>query len=220
MAGLSLITDTNIFPLTTNEVKQSLRIDTDNFDQDAELTMMIRAAVKTIEEYLGRSLLTKVYDLYLDRIPYSQDDRLIEGISTGPDLRQSQNFIYLPKAPISQVQFFKYYNDSDTATTFATSNYYVDSVSEPPRVVLRRGSSFPDVSSLRVANAFQIRFDAGYGTAPKDVPEAIKHGVSLYVSHLYENRELFLEQRQIPVPMTLEAFLRPYRVVRFGSKLG
>ena len=96
MAGLSLITDTNIFPLTTNEVKQSLRIDTDNFDQDAELTMMIRAAVKTIEEYLGRSLLTKVYDLYLDRIPYSQDDRLIEGISTGPDLRQSQNFIYLP----------------------------------------------------------------------------------------------------------------------------
>ena len=213
MAGLSLITDTNIFPLTTNEVKQSLRIDTDNFDQDAELTMMIRAAVKTIEEYLGRSLLTKVYDLYLDRIPYSQDDRLIEGISTGPDLRQSQNFIYLPKAPISQVQFFKYYNDSDTATTFATSNYYVDSVSEPPRVVLRRGSSFPDVSSLRVANAFQIRFDAGYGTAPKDVPEAIKHGVSLYVSHLYENRELFLEQRQIPVPMTLEAFLRPYRVL-------
>ena len=139
MAGLSLITDTNIFPLTTNEVKQSLRIDTDNFDQDAELTMMIRAAVKTIEEYLGRSLLTKVYDLYLDRIPYSQDDRLIEGISTGPDLRQSQNFIYLPKAPISQVQFFKYYNDSDTATTFATSNYYVDTVSEPPRVVLRRG---------------------------------------------------------------------------------
>ena len=220
MAGLSLITDNNIFPLTTNEVKQSLRIDTDNFDQDAELTMMIRAAVKTIEEYLGRSLLTKVYDLYLDRIPYSQDDRLIEGISTGPDLRQSQNFIYLPKAPISQVQFFKYYNDSDTATTFATSNYYVDSVSEPPRVVLRRGSSFPDVSSLRVANAFQIRFDAGYGTAPKDVPEAIKHGVSLYVSHLYENRELFLEQRQIPVPMTLEAFLSPYRVLRFGSKLG
>ena len=66
MAGLSLITDTNIFPLTTNEVKQSLRIDTDNFDQDAELTMMIRAAVKTIEEYLGRSLLTKVYDLYFN----------------------------------------------------------------------------------------------------------------------------------------------------------
>ena len=54
---------------------------------------------------------------------------------------QSQNFIYLPKAPISQVQFFKYYNDSDTATTFATSNYYVDNFSHM-KTKQRRLTSF------------------------------------------------------------------------------
>jgi uncharacterized phiE125 gp8 family phage protein len=219
MAGLKIATDTNIFPLQITEVKQNLRIDTDNFDQDAELNMMIRTAVETIEEYLGRSLITKTYDMYLDRIPYMQDDRLIEGFTVGPDLQQTQNYIILPKSPIVQVQHFKYYNDSDTESTFAASNYYVDNVGEPARLVLRKSSTFPS-GDLRVANAFKIRFDAGYGTAPKDVPETIKQGISLYVSHLYENRELYIEQKQIPVPMMLESFLRPYRVLRFGSKLG
>ena len=220
MAGLIINTDTNILPVTINEVKQTVRIDTDNFDQDAELSMMLKSAINILEEYTGRSFITKTYEWHLDKIPYAQEDYLSEGITTGPDMQMTQNYINLPKAPLVAVSSFTSYNDSDAATVFASTNYYVDTVSIPPKVVLRRSSSFPS-GSLRVANAFKIIFTAGYGTAPKDVPEAIKQAINLYVSHLYENRELYIEQKQLPVPMTLATLLQPYKVMRFGGgKLG
>ncbi|MAL08368.1 MAG: hypothetical protein CMF74_01720 [Maricaulis sp.] len=220
MAGLKIITQSNILPVTVTELKQTLRIDPDNFDQDAELSMMLKSSIKTLEEYTGRSFITKTYDLALDTIPYYQGDRLIEGFSTGAFMDNTANEIVFPKSPLVSVASFKYYNDSDVESTFASSNYYVDNHSEPPRLVLRRSQTFPDVASLRVANAFIIRFDAGYGAAAKDVPETIKQAINLYTSHLYENRELFIQQKQLPVPMTLGTLLQPYRVIRFGSKLG
>ena len=220
MAGLKIITQSNILPVTVTELKQTLRIDPDNFDQDAELSMMLKSSIKTLEEYTGRSFITKTYDLALDTIPYYQGDRLIEGFSTGAFMDNTANEIVFPKSPLVSVASFKYYNDSDVESTFASSNYYVDNHSEPPRLVLRRSQTFPDVVSLRVANAFIIRFDAGYGAAAKDVPETIKQAINLYTSHLYENRELFIQQKQLPVPMTLGTLLQPYRVIRFGSKLG
>ena len=220
MAGLIINTDTTVLPVTVNEIKQHLRIDADNFDQDAELSMMLKSAITTLEEYTGRSFITKTYEWHLDKIPYAQEDYLSEGITTGPDIQMTQNYINLPKAPLVAVSSFTSYNDSDAATVFAATNYYVDTVSIPPKVVLRRSSSFPS-GSLRVANAFKIIFTAGYGTAPKDVPEAIKQAINLYVSHLYENRELYIEQKQLPVPMTLATLLQPYKVMRFGGgKLG
>ena len=220
MSGLKIITESNVLPISLNEIKQTLRIDPDNFDQDAELIMMLKSSIKTIEEYTGRVFIPKTFDFALDHIPYAQDDKLIEGFSTGPFMEKTQNYIMLPKSPIVQVSSFKYYDDSDTETTFASSNYYIDNFSEPAKLVLRRSQTFPDVSSLRVSNAFIVRFDAGYGTTPKDVPEPIKQAIGLYTSHLYENRELFTEQKQLPVPMTLASLLQPYRVVRFSNILG
>ena len=220
MAGLKITSQTNITPVTLNEVKQTLRIDPDNFDQDSELTMMLRSSIKVLEEYTGRSFITKTYELALDRIPYSQEDKLIEGFSTGPFMDRTANYITLPKSPLVAVTSFKYYDDSDTESTFATSNYYVDNYSDTPKIVLRRSQTFPDVASLRVANAFIITFTAGYGTAPKDVPETIKQAINLYTSHLYENRELYIEQKPIPVPMTLGTLLQPFKVIRFSNRLG
>ena len=220
MAGLKITSQTNITPVTLNEVKQLLRIDPDNFDQDAELTMMLRSSVKVLEEYTNRSFITKTYELALDRIPYSQEDKLIDGFSTGPFMDRTSNFIILPKSPLVSVTSFKYYDDSDTESTFATSNYYVDNYSDTPKIVLRRSQTFPDVASLRVANAFIITFTAGYGAAPKDVPETLKHAINLYTSHLYENRELYIQQKPIPVPMTLGTLLQPFKVVRFNNRLG
>jgi len=220
MSGLKLTTETNITPVTLSEVKQTLRIDPDNFDQDAELIMMLKSSIKILEEYTGRSFITKTFDFALDRIPYSQEDKLVEGFSTGPFIEKTQNYIALPKAPVVAITSFKYYDDSDTENTFATSNYYLDNFSDTARIVLRRSQTFPDVASLRVANAFIVTFTAGYGTAPKDVPSAIKQAIVLYTSHLYENRELYIEQKQLPVPMTLQTLLQPYRVVRFSNILG
>ena len=95
MAGLIINTDTTVLPVTINEVKQTLRIDTDNFDQDAELSMMLKSAITTLEEYTGRSFITKTYEWHLDKIPYAQEDYLSEGITTGPDMQMTQNYLWL-----------------------------------------------------------------------------------------------------------------------------
>ena len=97
MAGLKITTQSNILPITVTEVKQALRIDPDNFDQDAELSMMLKSSIKGLEEYTGRSFITKTYELALDRIPYSQEDKLIDGFSTGPFMDRTSNFITLPR---------------------------------------------------------------------------------------------------------------------------
>ena len=220
MAGLKLVTDTRIMPMTLSELKQILRVDPDNFDQDDELIRMLKSSIKILEEYTGRSFLTKTFDFALDRIPYSQEDKLTEGFSTGPFMEKTQNYIVLPKAPVVAITSFKYYDDSDTENTFATSNYYLDNFSDPGKIVLRRSQTFPDVASLRVANAFIVRFTAGYGATPQDIPPALKQAIGLYTSHLYENRELYIEQKQLPVPMTLQTLLQPYRVVRLSNILG
>ena len=48
MAGLKIITQSNILPVTVTELKQTLRIDPDNFDQDAELSMMLKSSIKRV----------------------------------------------------------------------------------------------------------------------------------------------------------------------------
>ena len=175
------------------------------------------ANVEKVETFLYKAnvIWTKLYNFG----KWLVNDKLIEGFSTGPFMDRTANYITLPKSPLVAVTSFKYYDDSDTESTFATSNYYVDNYSDTPKIVLRRSQTFPDVASLRVANAFIITFTAGYGTAPKDVPETIKQAINLYTSHLYENRELYIEQKPIPVPMTLGTLLQPFKVIRFSNRL-
>lgn len=220
MAGLQLITESRILPVTLTEIKQTLRLDPESYDQDSEIIMMMNSAIKVLEDYLGRSFINKTYDLYLDHIPFYHDETLKDGFSEGPFMEQKAREIMLPKSPVSSVTYIKYYDDSDTATTFATSNYYVDTINEPARIVLRRGQTFPDSGSLRVANAYQIRFISGYGAAAKDIPETLKQALNLYISHLYENREIYTEVIQRPIPMLIHSLLLPYRIVRFGSRIG
>lgn len=220
MAGLQLITETRVLPVTLTEIKQTLRLDPESYDQDSEIIMMMNSAIKVLEDYTGRSFINKTYDLYLDHIPFYHEEVLKEGISEGPLMEKTAREIILPKSPVSSVTYVKYYDDSDTESTFATSNYYVDTVNEPARIVLRRGQTFPDSGSLRVANAYQIRFVAGYGSAAKDVPETIKQALNLYISHLYENREIYTDVIQRPIPMLINSILLPYRIVRFGSRIG
>ena len=55
---------------------------------------------------------------------------------------------------------------------FSATNYYVDTISEQARVVLKKGVSWPTVAETRNANAYVVRYVAGYGGA-SDVPPPI-----------------------------------------------
>lgn len=81
----------------------------------------------------------------------------------------------------------KYYGTDDTEYSFAGSNYFVDTKSEPGRVGLAYGISWPS-TTLREFNGICVTFVAGE-TAAASVKKAWKQAMLLQISHLYENRE-------------------------------
>lgn len=152
-------------PISLTEAALHCRVDT-TVDHPA-LQAMIRAAVKTAEQYLGRPILTQTFRQFFDEWP-------------------CVGYLELARSPLVSVTHVKTYDDADAATTFASSNYFVDTVSQPGRIVLRSAASWPDFD--RVANPIEVEYRAGFGTSPADVPSDIKQALLMLVANMYENR--------------------------------
>lgn len=209
MSGLKILTEPAQEPVTLQEVKEYLRVE-DNTDE-RNLRPLIESARRLVEEYLNRTLIQTTYQQFLDSFN-ELEDPLWEGVRTGPYLNYYKNYIDLIKSPVSSVTHIKTYDDADTATTMASSKYYVDSVREPARIVLRQGETFP--TALRVANAIEIQYVAGY-SSPYSIPEPIRLAILQFIAHMYEHRGdmgNYLEARVIP-PM-IKSLLSPYVIHR------
>jgi len=213
MAGLVVSTAPTEEPLSLQEVKEYLRVE-DSTDERV-VRPMIEAARQFAEEHIGRALMQQTLTLTVDTI-LDIDDPLWEGMRTAPDLNYYKNYIILPKAPVQSVTSVKTYDDADTATTFAASKYYVDTAREPSRIVLRNGETFP--SALRVANAIEVIYVAGY-TSAYAVPQPIRLGMLQHIAHMYEHRGdmgEYLQARQIP--NMIKMLYAPYIVQKgFGT---
>ena len=207
MAGLTVHTAPTQEPVTLQEVKEYLRVD--DATDERVVRPFIESARRFCEEHTGRALMTQTLILYLDAFE-DMFDPLWEGMRTGPYLNHYKNYVVLPRSPVTSVSHIKTYNDSDVATTFSANNYYLDSIREPARVVLRTGSTFP--TSLRVANAIEVKYVTGY-TSQYNIPEPIKLGILQHIAHLYEHRgDMYNAQSAYP-PM-LRSLYAPYVIHR------
>ena len=182
MSGVTVDTAEATDLISVTDIKRQLRISTSDSTHDTILAVCRDAAISIAKEFLNRSLINRTLVLYLDNIPY-QDDVLPdkEGITTGPYLTRRRRSVDFAFSPLVSVTHVKTYDDDDTATTMATSKYYVDTASAVGRVVLRTGETWPDM--LRVANSLEVKYVAGYGTATSDVPEPIRQGALLKAAH-------------------------------------
>ena len=219
MSGIKVETAWSTKAVTTAEVKTHLRIDSGFTDDDTYIDTLIESAQNVIETYLNRSITTQTLSLYLDRLPFYSDIRLQEGIFTAPDLEYNSNYIVLPKPPVTSVTAVYYYDDNDTQNTFSASKYYVDTISDQARIVLRTGESWPTVTETRNANAYQVLYVAGYGNAGA-VPTPIKHAIKILAGHFYENRDALTSLSVNAIPYTIGANLQPYKIQRLNSILG
>ena len=210
MAGLEEVSGAVSDPVSVAELRAYARID-DTIDATL-LGVLIGAATKWCEEYTNRSFMSRTLRLHLDAIS-EVDVPLHEGFREGPYQIYLKNYIELPKAPVSAVSSVKYFSDSDTESTWATTNYYVDLQSEPARIVLRDGGSWP--TDLRNANGIQVNYTAGYGSTATDVPESIRVAIKQYATHMYEHRGDD-EGRALNPPALVQNLLQPYKITRFG----
>lgn len=169
------------------EAKLHCRIDLD--DDDYLLVGLIRSARETIELISRRALISQSWDLVLDAWP------------GGTSLE-------LPRPPLQSVTSIKYYDDDDSVATMSSDDYYVDTYSEPGRIVLRSDATWP-AGTLRVANGVIVRFVAGFGDTAGDVPERYVQALKLLVGHWYENRESIIATGAVPkeIPLGVQSLL-------------
>lgn len=212
MAGLVLVSGPSIEPVTRDEAKSQLRLDIDT--DDTLVDSLILAARQWAEKYTARVFIQRTFKQYLDSF-YQLEAPLWEGVRTGPYITHYANYIEIEPAPVSAITAIKYFDDSDNETTWATSNYYADTISEPARIILRDGGAYP--TDLRSFNALEISLTAGYGTATTDVPEAIRVAILQYITFLYEHRGDFERFPPPKPPIAIQNLLDPYRILRFSN---
>ena len=205
MAGLVIHTEPASEPITLAEAKSYLRIDSSG--DDALITSLISTARKLCEEHTQRAFMSQTLQLFLDNLD-DIDNPLWEGMRTGPYLNYYKNYIDLPMPPVVSVTHVKTFDDDDNATTFSSSNYYVDNAKQPARIVLRTGETFP--TALRVANAIEVQYVVGYSSASA-VPEPIKFAIYQVLTYLYEHRGDMYEGKT-SLPATATKLLAPYVV--------
>lgn len=216
MAGIRVTTAPTTEPLGLADVKSYLRVS--GSSEDPLLRTMIEAARMFCEEFTGRALITQTLTVTLDATN-EIDDPLWEGTRTGPYINFYKDFITLPKPEVQSVTSVKTFADDDTATTLSSSKYYVDTSRDPGRVVLRTGETWP--TALRVANAIEVVYVAGYGAASA-VPAPLKLGMMQHIAYLYDQRgdmKDYLQTRAMP-PAVQNLYM-PYKVFDGigGSKL-
>ena len=203
MSGLEVKTEPTQEPVTLQEVKEYFRVE-DSTDE-RNIRPLIETARRFAEEHLGRALVSTTYTQYYDCYD-DMSDPLWEGTRTGPYINYYKNYLVLGKGPVSSVTHVKTYDDDDTATTMASSKYYVDTAREPSRIVLRTGETFP--TSLRVANGIEVEYVAGYSSI-YSIPEPIRMGILQHIAHLYEHRGDMYEAKNAYPPM-LRSLYSPY----------
>tara|TARA_R110002033_G_scaffold13462_1_gene40130 strand:+ start:464 stop:1138 length:675 start_codon:yes stop_codon:yes gene_type:complete len=220
MSGLTTTTSYTTDVVSTNEVKSALRIPDSDSTHNTLIGTCRDVATKVVMEMLQRTLTKETLKLGLDAYPYgygSADDSLpyTEGITVGPYMNRIGNAIYLPRPPLISVTHVKTFDDSNNATTVAASTYYVDSQSPIPRIILRTGQTWDNL--LRVANAIEVTYEAGYGTAASTVPTPIKQAITVMAVNYFENPEPILKGESTSnVSGLISSLLRPYKVTRFG----
>jgi uncharacterized phiE125 gp8 family phage protein len=197
-------------PVSLTDAKTYLRVD--GTDDDNLITALIQTARMEAEAYTRRAFISQTLELHADRFPVERMpwwDGVREGVPNEPQ----RDHIELPRPPLIGVESVTYNDTSDTSNTFAASNYFVDTGSEPGRVVLSFGKQWP--TNVRATAGVVVAYTAGYGPSATEVPRAIRDAILRVVAHLYEHRADYVVGTIVgKFPMTAQTMLDPYRVLR------
>lgn len=179
-------------PIISLEMAKShLRVDHD--DDDELIASLVAAAMKHVDGpdgWLGRALLTQTLEA---RFSAFCDE------------------LSLPYPPIVEVESVMYDDSDGVEQTVDADLYRVVGLPRLPRLEIVYGESWP--TSRDQSEAIRVRYIAGYGDEPDDVPEPIRHGLLLLVGHLYEHREeVIVGTSAVAMPAASEALLMPYRI--------
>lgn len=154
--------------LTLAEVKEYLRLETEDTDEDVGLALLIKGAVAALDGHsgmLGRALMTQTWAQKFDDFPEYDRIRVAFG-------------------PVQQVNQLAYIDELGATQTFDAWHL----VNEPigPAIVLQDGATWPSTDTR--PDAVTVTWLAGFGEASA-VPEQFRIAALQLVGHWYTHRE-------------------------------
>lgn len=184
--GTKLQTSPATEPVSFSDMQTHLRIT--GTSEQTYIEGLITAARQNAERYTRRVFITQTWLLSLDYPPGGQEPWW-DGVRQGSirELYSYARWIEVPYPPLQAVNSVTQYDTDDQANTVGTDIYFVDTNSEPGRVVLRYGKVWPAITN-RIADSFQVDYDAGYGDNPEDVPGPIREAIKRLAGYMYEHR--------------------------------
>ena len=211
--NVQIVTAPASYPVPLQVAKLHAKIETN--DDDAYVSLLIASATEHVEREIGQALVNRTYRLFMDAWPTDKGaddwwDGEREGSISELLALGAKSEITLPYPPLYSVTHIKTYDDADVATTFAAANYFVDTVSQPGRVALRTGATWP--VPVRLTNGIEVQWVAGYGADWNSTPEAIRTAILLLFAHWYENREPVISgATAAQVPASIDRIIKMLR---------
>lgn len=140
-------------PVSVGELKDHARWDSD--DLTSKMQGHLISARSSFEKATQRALTIQTWALTLDCFPEDE--------------------IELRRCPVQSVTSITYLDGNGVSQTLSTSVYTTVVRSEPARIALRYGQSWP--TTYPQAGAVTVTFVAGYGTDGTSVPEEAKEAI-------------------------------------------
>jgi uncharacterized phiE125 gp8 family phage protein len=174
-------------PITVQELKDYARIDGNT--EDSILSSIIKGTRLLTENYLGRALIEQTITLQMDYWPSNQ--------------------IELPRPPLLSITSINTLDENNIPTVYAASNYYTMTNATPGRLVIKNSMSYPE-NDERWFGGYQIIYKAGYGSTATYIPDAIREGIKVWATMIYENR--VPSDEPPPIAAKLLSYYRIYNV--------
>lgn len=89
--------------------------------------------------------------------------------------------------PVSSISSITYLDTNGDSQTLASTNYRLDSTTEPARILLDPDGDVPQLEP-EAANRVTITYVAGYGATAASTPALAKHAIKLWAAQAYCSR--------------------------------
>lgn len=151
-------------------------------DQDDYLTLLLLASIEDAEQYTGT---------------------VIQGRTATVQLKEFSQFVYLPKAPITEVVSVVYKDKGGNEVTVNVSDY--ETIRDGYGLHFKQ-TEFPE---LETDNPYPITITGTMGYTSETVPKSVQSAILLKFAH----KELYREDApKVGVDRSFNAALRPYKM--------
>ena len=179
-------TPPNIYPITLAELKNQLRIDVSNTDEDDFLNQVISSTSTAIENHINRPLMSQEINEYFNTF---KSESMVLGF---PNITFVSTIAYIQQDSTDPADY----------TDLSSAEYYQFLGGPFPYVNLNPNKSWPSLANY--PNAVKITYTCGY--LVNAVPSDIKMAALLIASQLYYNREDYVNAKTTASDLLLDKY--------------